>query len=180
MILRITIIVAVLLSSISCEQASTTSTNQHYITMETTEQPDTTIAILPYIPVHHWTFTNAKKEASLTTDDMQEIEQLLKKCIDNYNPQQEKEYQKFISKFPGGTLTKNDFVIDLKRYKRQYIAIINDKGEKEVWINCFCHTWDTNWRKELILVDDGGNCYFNLKINLTTKKYYDFSVNGMA
>ncbi len=28
--------------------------------------------------------------------------------------------------------------------------------------------------------DDGGNCYFNFKINLATKKFYDFSVIGLA
>jgi len=73
-----------------------------------------------------------------------------------------------------------DFVIDLKKYKRQYIAVINSKGEKEVWVNCFCDTWKKNWRKELIFVLDGGNCYFNLKINLTKGEYYDLMVNGDA
>ena len=31
-----------------------------------------------------------------------------------------------------------------------------------------------------MIVDDGGNCYFNFKINLTTKKFYDLRVNGEA
>jgi hypothetical protein len=26
------------------------------------------------------------------------------------------------------------------------------KGEKEVWVNCFCNTWRKNWQKEFILV----------------------------
>jgi hypothetical protein len=29
-------------------------------------------------------------------------------------------------------------------------------------------------------VEDGGNCYFNFKINLITKKYFDLGVNGVA
>jgi hypothetical protein len=72
-------------------------------------------------------------------------------------------------------------VIDLKRYKRQYIGVTNEKGEKEVWINCFCidpHNPKMNWKKEFVMVKGGGNCYFNLKVNLTTKKYYDFDTNS--
>jgi len=30
----------------------------------------------------------------------------------------------------------------------------------------------------LITVNDGGKCFFNLKINLSEKKYKDFYVNG--
>ena len=35
-------------------------------------------------------------------------------------------------------------------------------------------------QKDLIFVNDGGNCYFNLKINLTTGQYYELMVNGDA
>jgi hypothetical protein len=37
-----------------------------------------------------------------------------------------------------------------------------------------------DWRKELFDVMDGGNCFFELKINLTSGKYYDLNVNGDA
>jgi hypothetical protein len=77
-----------------------------------------------------------------------------------------------------GVIVKNN--IDLKRYKRQYVAVINNKGEKEIWINFFCNDCDKDWKKEIIIVKDGGDCFFNLKINLTTKKYYDFMINGEA
>ena len=60
------------------------------------------------------------------------------------------------------------------------MAIFNHKGEKEVWINGFCNTWDKNWKTEIILVHDGGNCYFNLKINLTSGECFEISVNGYA
>lgn len=64
-------------------------------------------------------------------------------------------------------------------YRKQLIAVTNKTGEKEVWVNCFCNTWDNDrWKTEMMLVADGGNCYFNFKINLTTKKYYDLGVNG--
>jgi hypothetical protein len=44
---------------------------------------------------------------------------------------------------------------------------LNSKGEKEVWINCFCRDGERDWRKNLVFVKDGGNCYFNLKVNLS-------------
>ena len=56
--------------------------------------------------------------------------------------------------------------------------MVNNKGEKVIWINCFCNDCNKNWKKEIIIVKDGGDCYFNLKINLMTKKYYDFLING--
>ena len=61
-------------------------------------------------------------------------------------------------------------------YKRQYLAAINNTGEKEVWVNCFCGD-SNNWRKQIVSAADGGNCYFKFTVNLTTKNYYNFSIN---
>ena len=70
--------------------------------------------------------------------------------------------------------------IDLNNYKRQYIPVINKLGEKEVWVNCLCNQSNEIWKKEIIQVLDGGSCYFNLKINLSKNRYYDFVINGDA
>jgi hypothetical protein len=137
------------------------------------------IAIIPFDTVQNWIFKKALP-ADLTSDDLLAIETLFTNCIDEYNVEKEKEYLKMKEKQPRSKLSKDFYVIDAKRHKRQYIAVINDKGEKEVWINCFCNSWDRNWRKEIIGVEDGGNCFFNLKINLTLKKYYELMVNGHA
>ena len=137
------------------------------------------IAILPFDTTQHWVFKD-NKPIDLTTDDLYKIETILNKFINDYNPDQERQFKEINDKHPEYKLDKRNFIIDLKRYKRQYIATINSKGEKEVWINCFCNTWDKNWKINLIFVLDGGNCYFNLKINLTTGQYYDLMVNGDA
>jgi hypothetical protein len=137
------------------------------------------IAILPYNTVQNWVFKNAIA-TDLTTDDLAAIETIFTNCIDEYNVEKEKEYLKMKGKYPKSKLSKDYYVIDTKRHKRQYIAVINEKGEKEVWVNCFCNSWDRNWKKEIIGVKDGGNCFFSLKINLTLKKYYDLMVNGHA
>ncbi|WP_299316759.1 hypothetical protein [uncultured Maribacter sp.] len=56
-------------------------------------------------------------------------------------------------------------------------ASVNYSGVKEVWI-IFCSTTASDkWRTNIVAVEDGGNCYFNIKINLNTKKYYDLDIN---
>ncbi len=77
---------------------------------------------------------------------------------------------------------KEHYSLDFEKYKYkfQYVAAINNKGEKEVWINGFCNTQDSRWKEEILLVNDGGNCYFNLKLNLSTKECFQVAVNGYA
>ena len=67
----------------------------------------------------------------------------------------------------------------LSVYKRQYIAIVNGKGQKEVWINFFCAPPD-GWRKDESIVADGGICVLTLRINLTLRKAYELIPNGEA
>ena len=55
------------------------------------------------------------------------------------------------------------------------------KGVNYAWVNCFCsrsRKVDKYWKTEIISVDDGGPCFFNLMIDLTNKKYFDMDVNG--
>lgn len=135
------------------------------------------IAIIPFNTTQSWIFENSQP-INLTNRDIETIEIILRKCINNYNPTQEQEFQSIHNNHPEYNIDKTNFIIDLQRYKRQYIAAINAKREKEVWINCFCKEGDLNWKTNLIIVKDGGDCYFNLKINLTTGKYYELVVNG--
>ncbi|RYU95644.1 hypothetical protein [Emticicia agri] len=137
------------------------------------------IGILPYDSTEKWAFENGK-QAELTDNDFVIIEELLESRINSYNNHQQKRYNKIKAKHPEYTLRKEDFIIDLKVYKRQYVAITNSKGEKEVWVNCFCDIFNENWKKDIVIVLDGGNCYFNLKINITKGTYYDLMVNGDA
>jgi hypothetical protein len=68
------------------------------------------------------------------------METILDKCIHDYNPEQERQFKEINDKHPEYRLDKKNFIIDLKRYKSQYFATTSSKGEKEVWINCFCNT----------------------------------------
>jgi hypothetical protein len=108
-----------------------------------------------------WTFQDATiRPAELTPRDLEITDSLFVACVNGYNPD-------------------NGFKIDLaaRNYQRQLIAVQNPSGEKEIWVNCFCDP-DKDWKTKVVFVHDGGSCYFNFKINLTTKKLYEISVNG--
>jgi hypothetical protein len=69
--------------------------------------------------------------------------------------------------------------IDLSKYKRQYFPSIDINGDKKVEVNCFCQVHNNDdWKKQRVQVDDGGNCYFNFKVNLRTLRVLNFYING--
>jgi hypothetical protein len=65
-------------------------------------------------------------------------------------------------------------------YRRQYIGLIEKNGDKTIWINYF-HTsfLETfpDWDEHLVFVIDGGNAFFNIKVNLNTGTCYDLKIN---
>jgi len=65
---------------------------------------------------------------------------------------------------------------------KQCIAVIDSNGDKVVWVNLSCkgHGEPTDYQYYIISVKDGGDCYLNLKINITRFKYYDLLINGDA
>lgn len=79
---------------------------------------------------------------------------------------------------------KKSYKIDLRYYFRQYAVKFNEKGEKIVEVNFLCRIdnkdLDHSIKNKLIAIYDGGKCYFNLKINLSTNSFYEFYVNGVA
>lgn len=127
--------------------------------------------ILTYQSEWHWAFQNVKP-SELNQAELVEIENILKIAIKENNEIQKKELIKHNKANPNYQLTKTGYELQLGEFKRQYVPIINNKEQKEVFINFFCDDSDEEyWRTELILVEDGGNCYYNLKVNLTTKEY---------
>jgi len=116
------------------------------------------------------TFDKNCKPASLSNEEMNQIENIIDKEIAKIN----KEFKK-------SQHTKFNYVGNPKKYYKQIIAAINAKGEKVVWVNCLCTVSnEPDWKTRLIGMLDGGSCYFNCKINLKTNKLYDLMVNGVA
>jgi len=69
--------------------------------------------------------------------------------------------------------------VKLRGYKRQYVPFYTREGEKVVWVNCLCDVFGVKrWRKSVVQVNDGGNCYFNLLINLSRGQALGLQVNG--
>jgi len=62
-------------------------------------------------------------------------------------------------------------------YWKQCIAVINNKGEKEVLLNCSCRPHHA-FQYGIFSIMDGGSCYMRMKINLTTNSCYDITFNG--
>ena len=130
--------------------------------------------ILPYEPTADDGIILAFRKgipAELTANELENIDALLHEAVYKYNTE---------TKTPwGGDVN----TIDLSKYNRQYIAIINENKEKEVFINCFMRSSIREsgcWKNNFVIVSDGGNHFFQVKINLTKQIITMFNVNGYA
>jgi len=67
-----------------------------------------------------------------------------------------------------------------KEYYRQYLALqIN--GNRKIFLNAICSVdHEPNWRKHLVVVRDGGKCFWHAMYDLSTRTFSDFSMNAQA
>ncbi|WP_153797407.1 hypothetical protein [Foetidibacter luteolus] len=65
-------------------------------------------------------------------------------------------------------------------YKRQFIVVTDSQGDKLVYVNGFCNWKNQTWLSVFVQVDDGGNCFYQMRLNLSKKKVSFFSYNGYA
>ena len=64
----------------------------------------------------------------------------------------------------------------VRNYRRQYLGVVKE-GTKLVYINAFCRA-EATWDKDIVSVDDGGDCYFQVYWNPATGAFSELSVNG--
>ncbi len=107
-------------------------------------------------------FPKGSKNSTLTRNELFQAQQLLEKCIIDLNIEQK------------------IYSIDITKYKCQFFVAVSPKGEKVIWVNCFCRTLDMQWRSKPVYVMDGGQCFFNLMINLSKSRCYNLMINGEA
>lgn len=123
--------------------------------------------IIPAGEKMEWAFGRNYKKYTPTEDDIKTAEEVLKAC--------------FIKEASG---TANPFFgRKYDDYNMQFVGGELEGGDKIIWVNCFCMAESEilkKWKTDIILVADGGNCFFNVKINLKNKEYYGLMVNGMA
>jgi hypothetical protein len=121
-------------------------------------------------------FDKAYKKVNLSEMDIETIRELLEKSVEDYNSAIIKD-----TTYKGS----KSRLLELSTYKRQLIPVTNTKDEKEVLVSCICtadipnlYKSGINWKEDYFKVNDGGKCYFRFFLNLTTKQYYSFLVNG--
>jgi len=157
-------------SFVACGQVSNKNfTDKNQLTQNNGLTFDTSkTAIIVLNKKSRWPFDSTFSAATLTQNELQLVDSFLLACVTNYNSSLDKEHKQWS--------------IDLKNrnYRKQLIVVTNNIGQKEVWVNCFCKVDNDKWKTRMFGVEDGGNCYFSFKINLTTKRYYDLGVNGVA
>lgn len=144
----------------------------------------TEYTILPFSENSHYIFKDVTA-SSLSEKELIEIEIILQEMILEHNVGQAKTLEKHNKEYPKYQWKETRFELKTEGYRRQYLPVINEKGEKgekEVWINFFCafDTDDVYWRTIIPQVADGGNCYYSFKVNLATKEIYDLHINGYA
>jgi len=125
------------------------------------------IAILPWIERSYPFRGRGFKQAGLTQRDLEVIDSLFLASVRIYNQGQT------------SSSVYSEINLIKRNYRRQLVAVENTKGEKIVWMNCFCTPID-DWKTNIVVVHDGGTCCFNFQINPTKKTFSDFFVNGDA
>ena len=159
--MRSSLLFSIFLLIFSCQNQSKPKENFQLSTSD--------YVVLKYNSQWHWVFKDVTP-SDLNKKELIQIEKILQSAIEEHN-------KYFINDNEGF----KQWGLELSRYKRQYVPVINQKGEKIIWINFFCQDSNSvNWKIDIPIVADGGNCYFNLKINLTTKQYSDLRINGYA
>jgi hypothetical protein len=151
-----------------------------------TGKPDE--VILPFDTGNVWlvenVFPKTLSTASLNKAELKLIDSLMEAFVTSYNlSEAQKKWEAHKKLYSKDTSGITDFMFDMKNYKKQYIAVTNAKGEKEVWVNCFCKSIEKtiefkDWKDYVIRVYDGGSCFFNLKLNLDHKNHYDLRINS--
>jgi hypothetical protein len=85
-------------------------------------------------------------------------------------------------------------ILDFDRFYKQYICYIDTSGDSIIYISGFCNipsspekdsagNWRLtphDWKRKFLRVDDGGPCFWQMKISLTKKKYFNYKINGHA
>jgi hypothetical protein len=97
-----------------------------------------------------------------TDDQVQELESLLLKYLQSHPPVGDK---------PVG---------DLSKYGRQYFGMTKN-NRRLIYLNAFCNPSKFDRReREIVIVKDGGSCYFQISFDPAKKDFTDLQYNGRA
>ncbi|RZK11040.1 MAG: hypothetical protein EOO46_08280 [Flavobacterium sp.] len=178
--MKTTIIFFIGILILSCNSASTKTRENSEFSKSEFKLSESNFVILDYDKRWYWLFKDGVP-SNLNKNELDEIEGILNLAVKENNDREKLRLEKLNKESPTDKRTKTGHEITLEGKKRQYISILNRKGEKEIWVNFFCDDDENdNWKKFPKEVSDGGNCYFQVKVNLSIKTYYELRVNGYA
>lgn len=69
--------------------------------------------------------------------------------------------------------------VEYEGYGRQYAGAIQG-GQPLIILNAFCDTDNFTWLETPVVVDDGGNCYFSVRWDVSTGTFFELRINGEA
>jgi len=168
--LRSTVLICLLCLGIFKVPGHKTATNTWTIINSHAFIDTSKYAVIKFYNEQPYMFDKNSHPTKLTDSDISQIEKLLDKKVAELN-----------KKVKSKGVIKSDYIKNPSRFYKQFVAVINSKGEKEVWVNCFCSVEnEPNWKTAIVGVLDGGSCYFNFKVNLTTNTLYDLTINGVG
>ena len=67
----------------------------------------------------------------------------------------------------------------LDEYQRQYIGFERG-GRQIIYGNFFCNNLGMDWRKKLVIVEDGGDCFFQVEYDVESEMFIKLLVNGVS
>ena len=110
----------------------------------------------------------------LTLNDIVTTDSILKVAVDSFNKTNSRGlYESFNKQVP-----IEIFIINLKKYKKQYFPYRDVNGQKIIYIICFCDEFKA-WKNEIYSGRlHSGICNFNLKVNLSEKNFNYLLIGG--
>ncbi len=111
-----------------------------------------------------------EKRYTPTTDDVKKAEHVLKEKLKGVNIER-------INQLDDCPIVHKN----LKKYCRQYVGFINEKGQRIIWVNLFWNKEVEKQAKEgIVVVQDGCSYFWNIEINIDSENLINLQVNGSA
>ena len=137
-------------------------------------QYDTSILKLFDWDTSKYEFPENSDPLPLDQEDIAIADSILSVAVDSFNKDKSPGlYKSFDKRIP-----IDIFIIDLKKYKRQYLPYRDVNGQKIISIYAFCDkysSWQTKVYSGRLY---GGICYLQLKVNLSEKTFDYLKIGG--
>lgn len=148
--------------------------------------------------IYTYSFPIAYNSRHVILNNLNLLNWLKDSISDSFQPSESdyREAEKILLKGLKSEKEKYSLILDsinIRNYYRQYVFFSKTNGDSMVYVNGFCEIlkqpvdscntiiWKPiDWKETIVIVEDGGDCYWRILINLTKKNYDFFLINGVA